>query len=315
MVSNSDVNLFGGIQTFLGRKYVESPRGDEDVIVLGVPLDSGASYIPGARFGPSGIRRASMIYRFYDENEGLLDISSSKALLKGVKVVDLGDLDLPFGDQKEAMRLIYEKTSLLKGLKAFKVFLGGDHSITFPLVKALKDEYGEIGLVHVDAHLDMMSSHFGNMYTHGSPILRCIDEANVKPNMVVSIGVRGFLNCSTSLESAMRLGVNVLTMRRVKELGVEEVAYRVVELLRGIPVYLTFDIDSMDPSIAPGTGVLELGGFMYDEVAELVTDLFQNLNIVAMDMVEVCPLLDVNDITSKLATSIILEALKAKFQH
>lgn len=315
MSAYKDVTPFSGIQTFLGRDHAHSLSGNEDVAVLGIPIDSGVSYMPGARLGPSGIRRASMIYKFYSVNDGLLDILRGKAILRNVKIVDLGDIDVPFGDQKEAMNTIYRKVLSLfsRNIKVFRLFLGGDHSVTFPLVKAVKDSYGDIGLIQIDAHLDMLSSYIGNAYTHGSPILRCIDEAGIKPNKVFQIGMRGFLNSHESLRSANKLGTTMFTMREVKRLGIESIVCKIGEKVKNTPIYLTFDIDAMDPSIAPGTGIPEPGGFSHDEALELIDSLFSSLNIVAMDVVEVSPLLDINDITSKLAISIILEALGVKF--
>ena len=313
MKPSKDTVPYSGIQTFLGRPYVDRPKGDEDVIVLGVPLDAGTSYMPGARFGPAGIRRASMIYKFYEEEQGLLDISRGKIILRNVKIVDLGDVNLPFGDQKAAMDAIYRKALEFKGLKAFRVFLGGDHSITYPLVKATKEEFGEIGLIQFDAHLDMLDTYMGIKYTHGSSIVRAIDEAEVKPENIFQIGIRGFLNSYTSYKKAKELGTNIITIKSIRTLGIEKTVEKIIQKLKNKPIYITFDIDSMDPGIAPGTGTTEPGGFTYSEISTLINEIFTKLNIVAMDVVEVAPLLDVNDITSKLAVSIILEALGSKF--
>jgi len=134
----------------------------------------------------------------------------------------LGDVNLPFGDQKAAMDAIYKKALEFKGLKAFRVFLGGDHSITYPLVKATKEEFGEIGLIQFDAHLDMLDTYMGIKYTHGSSIVRAIDEAEVKPENIFQIGIRGFLNSYTSYKKAKELGTNIITIKSIRTLGIEK---------------------------------------------------------------------------------------------
>ena len=303
---------YAGIQTFMGRPHRTVPEGDEDVLVLGVPLDTGSSYLPGARLGPSALRRASMIFRFYREDEGLLDVCRERRILRGVKIVDLGDLDLPFGEQEKATRIIYEAAGRLMKYKAFKLFLGGDHSITYPLARAVKEAYGSLAVVQLDSHLDMLESYAGSKYSHGSPMYRLVRDAGVDPSLVFQVGIRGFLNSIESYMNAREMRVNIYPMSRVRSLGAGRVAEEIVERIGETPVYFTLDIDALDPGIAPGTGVVEPGGLTYQEAAELVETIFSKLNVVAMDLVEVSPMLDINDLTAKTGVHLIIEALAAK---
>jgi len=172
-MSEEGKNVFpyAGIQTFLGREYRRVLKSDEDVIIVGVPLDTGTSYKPGTRFGPAGIRKSSMILKFYS------------------------------------------------GEKAFKIFLGGDHSVTYPLVKAIYKRYNDLKMVHIDAHLDILPSYGGVKYTHVSPIYRIINDVEIKPDNIIQLVMRGYVNSVDSYNYAKEAGVKIYDISRIRRYG------------------------------------------------------------------------------------------------
>jgi len=304
---------YAGIQTFMGREYRDKVLGDEDVLIIGIPLDSGASYLPGTRFGPSAIRRASMIIKFYSENVGILDASTGEVILKDVKIVDLGDLEVPFGDQMMSMEYIYKHVSELTSSRAFKIFLGGDHSITYPIFKSFYKRYGDLHLIHIDAHLDILPSYAGNKYTHASPIYRIVNDLGFDPEKIHQIGVRGYVTSKESYEYAKNIGVDIYPLEDVRKMGIEKALDEIFDNIGGHKVYLTFDTDSLNPSIAPGTGVIEPGGLNYHE-ARIIMKRVGEANVIAADFVELAPPLDHNDITSKTLVYLIIDLLSGKFK-
>jgi len=312
-MSEEGKNVFpyAGIQTFLGREYRRVLKSDEDIIIVGVPLDTGASYKPGTRFGPAGIRKSSMILKFYSGEKGLFNPYLGN-VLKNVNIVDYGDLEIPFGDLKSAMDKIYSDIDNISWSNAFKIFLGGDHSITYPLVKAIYKRYNDLKIVHIDAHLDILPSYGGVKYTHASPIYRIINDVGIKPDNIIQLGMRGYVNSVDSYNYAKEAGVKIYDISRVRQYGLSRILDEVIELIGESSVYITFDIDSLDPSIAPGTGVVEPGGFTYPEASEIIRRLGK-LNVVAADFVEYSPELDVNDITGKTITYLILDLISSKF--
>lgn len=299
---------YAGIQTFLGREYRTSLKGDEDVIVLGIPLDSGASYLPGTRLGPSAIRRASMILKFYSSENGLVDTQSGEIILKNIEVIDMGDLELPFGDQESALKRIYSLVKPLTEYTSLKIFLGGDHSITYPLVKTFYEKFRDLYLIHIDAHLDILPSYAGNKYTHASPIYRIINDLSFKPSKIIQLGLRGYVNSVESYNYARGIGERIYSIDEIRVKGLNNVMNEVLNIVGDSPVYITFDTDALDPSIAPGTGVIEPGGLTYPETRMIMKRLGE-CNVVAADFVEVSPLLDHNDITAKTITYLILDLI------
>jgi len=309
MSVRKEFSPFAGVQTFLGREHRRALVGDEDVLVLGLPCDSATSFMPGARYAPSVIRKFSMLLRFYSENEGIYDPDTGTVILKGRRIVDLGDLDLPFGDQKELNRRIYEKVKELASSPAFKLFLGGDHSITYPIVKAFRERFKDLAVVQLDAHLDLLDVYVGARYTHASPMRRIIDEAGLSPGNLVQAGLRGYLTSVSTADYARKQGQTIISSKEILELGQDTCVERIRQVVGSKPCYLTFDVDFLDPSFCPATGVPEAGGPGFHEAKKILDGLFSALSFVGMDVVEFCPLVAGFERTAMNVNNLILTCL------
>ena len=284
---------------------------DADVAFLGVPSDQGTIGRPGARFGPDAVRDAPRAYAYSDpyaaqkEAGGFFDIDVSDELLRGVTMADCGNVTvLPsdvlrnFGKLTAAVEKMVERGS-------FPVVVGGDHAITFPVVRALS-RFDPLNIVHFDAHMDYSHDIQGILLFHGSPIRRCRELPFV--DHITSVGVRAARR--KAYGESQRDGSLIITTKRFRELGPQGV---VDNIPRGENLFITFDIDVMDPSQAQGTGTPEVGGLFYAEVRECLEALVEKSNLVGLDLVEVAPPYDSSDITSQLAARLIVDVLSARF--
>ena len=304
---------YAGIPSFMNAPVRRELEGDEDIVVVGVPFDCGSSWRPGSRFGPQGIRRASMIYKFYDPAVGLLDINRERVILRGVKIVDLGDIEVPFGDVTTAHQSIYSYVNKIVEAPSLKVFLGGDHSITYPTVKAYSENFKDLAVVQFDAHLDLLERYGPVSESHGSGFRRIIEDTAVNASNIIQVGARGFVNAYETYVYAREKGETIISMTEVQRLGPSRLAERIVKKFSGTPVYVSVDSDALSAFEAPGSCLPEPGGFTYGQLSEVLCRLFETLDVKAMDLVEVTPMLDVNDSTSHIAASLIIEALGGKF--
>ena len=292
---SSLVPRFAGPATF-----ARLPRADQvaraDIAVIGVPFDSGVSYRPGARFGPSAIREASRLLRPYHPG---LDVSPFAA----AQVVDGGDIAVnPFsiGEAVEAIdaaasRFVREGTRL--------VTLGGDHTIALPLLRSLYREHGPIALLHFDAHLDTWDTYFGEPYTHGTPFRRAVEEGILDTEAISHVGTRGPLYGKKDLEDDRRFGFGIVTSADVMRKGVDEIADALRRRIGDRPLYVSVDIDVLDPAHAPGTGTPEAGGLTSRELLEILRGL-SGCALVGADVVEVAPAYDHAQITSTAASHV-----------
>ena len=282
-----------------------------DVAFIGVPFDQGTLGRPGARFGPDAVRDAPRAYPYADpfgrgvEAEGYFDADLEDELLRGVTMADCGDITVVasevmanFDKLTRAVERVVEKGS-------FPVVVGGDHSVTFAAVRGL-GKYAPLDIVHFDAHLDYSHDYQGSLYTHGSPIRRCRELASV--GHITSVGIRTARR--TPYEETQRDGSLIITTGRFHKLGPQGVAALIP---RGKNLYITFDIDVMDPSQAPGTGTPEIGGLVYAEVRDCLAALVPESNLVGLDLVEVAPPYDSSQITSQLAARLIIDVLALRF--
>jgi agmatinase/guanidinopropionase len=290
---------FAGIATFCRLPHTRDLQ-DVDVAVVGVPFDGGASYRPGARYGPRKIREASALLREYNPVQ---DVEPFHWL----RIVDYGDTAVNPASIEETHALIEADVDPVVRAGAFPMCLGGDHSVSLPLLRAVARRYGPLALVQFDAHPDTWNVHFGRRYTHATPFRRAVEEGVVDARRSIQIGIRGPLPHATDLEDARALGFAVVTADDVARLGITETLHQVHERASG-PVYLTLDIDAVDPAYAPGTGTPEVGGFTSREVLALVRGL-AGLEVVAADVVEVSPPYDHGDITSILAANLAYEVI------
>ena len=303
----NDNTAFGaGLQPFMGipsfmRLPVTRDLKDVDVAILGVPFDSGTSYRTGTRLGPRKIREASLM--IWGHNSTL-----NVTPLKKLNTVDYGDVSVIPTSIEHTMTAITSMASEIIGRGTILITLGGDHSIALPLLRAHAKKYGPVSVVHVDAHIDTWEAEFEAIpYSHGTPFRHALQEGLIRQGEYVQIGIRGPVSGENDYEENQLLGARMIGMHEVMNKGVSEILKEVHERLKG-PVYVTVDIDSADPSCAPGTGTPEVGGLSSYQLLQLVRGL-HGLNLIGFDLVEVSPPFDHGDITSILAANIVFEYL------
>jgi agmatinase len=291
---------FSGIRTFMRLPYVTDLEG-VDFAIVGVPFDTGATYRVGARFGPSAIRDESFLLKPYNPTLAinLFDVCSG---------VDFGDLPTMPGYLPEAHKLIQESAAEVFASGATPVFLGGDHSVSLPLLRAAAAKFGPLALVHFDSHNDLHRGYFGGKDTHGTPFRRALEENLIDPAHSSQIGIRGSLYDSDVQKEAGEAGLLVFTAPEIHRRGLQWVLDSVQERVGNHFAYLTFDIDFADPAYAPGTGTPVVGGFSSAQCLELVQGL-TGIRFVGFDMVEVLPSHDPAGVTSLLAAGLVYEFL------
>ena len=252
-----------------------------DAAVVGIPFDTATSFRAGARFGPEGIRSASALLRPYHP---VLDVN----VVETLSVVDFGDLQVAPGDVEGTYRRIEAGLAPLVDAGVFTLVLGGDHSITLAELRALARRHGPLALVHLDAHTDTWDEYFGQRYFHGTPFKRAVEEGLLEPKASLQAGMRGSLYDKSDLEDARSLGFAVVPSEELRVLGPEGYAKAVRERVGDRPVFLSFDIDFLDPAFAPGTGTPEVAGFSTAEAVAFLRAL-RGLELVGSDVVEVAP--------------------------
>lgn len=292
-VDSSQVPRYAGPATF-----ARLPRLDQvahaDVAVVGVPFDTGVSYRPGARFAPSAVREASRLLRPY--NPGL-DVSP----FERIQVADGGDIAVNPFHIGEAIETIEQASTDLQADGTRLVTIGGDHTIALPLLRAVSRIHGPVALLHFDAHLDTWDTYFGEPYTHGTPFRRAVEDGILDTEAISHVGTRGPLYGKKDLEDDRRLGFGIVTSSDVMRRGVDETVDALRQRIGDRPLYVSIDIDVLDPAHAPGTGTPEAGGMTSRELLEIIRGL-RGLNLVGADVVEVAPAYDHADITSVAAS-------------
>jgi agmatinase len=288
--------------TFMRLPYTTDLAG-VDVAMLGVPFDSGTSYRSGARLGPREIRAQSSLIRPYSYFQKISPFET-------LTIVDAGDVDAPPVGIEAAYAAIDGAVDRIVSAGVTPLVVGGDHSISLPVLRAIARTHGPVALVQFDAHIDTWGDYFGGKYFHGSPFRRAIEEGLIAPKEYVQVGIRGPMYGEEADFAYQREhGVTTIDIRQVKTEGVEKIAARIRSLVRGRPLYVTFDIDSVDPAYAPGTGTPEVGGLTSFEAQELVRGL-GGLPLAGCDVVEVAPPFDgPGQITALLAANIMFELL------
>jgi len=274
-----------------------------DVAILGIPFDSGTSYRPGARMAPREIRAQSSLIRPYSYFQKV-------SPFERLTIVDAGDVDAPPVGIEPAYAAIESAVQSVLSAGAVPMLVGGDHSISLPILRAIARRHGPVALVQFDAHIDTWGDYFGGKYFHGSPFRRAIEEGLIVPSQYVQIGIRGPMYGEDEDFAFQRAhGVTTIDIGQVKTDGPTLTMARVRERIGSRPLYVTFDIDSVDPAYAPGTGTPEVGGLTSYEAQELVRGL-AGLGLVGCDIVEVAPLFDgPGQITALLAANLMFEFL------
>ncbi len=294
-------SLFGSPYTFM---QVPATRdlSKADVAIIGMPLDLGTIIRSGARYGPRGIRNASSHLQSHARK-----VEDLKEPFRSLRVVDYGDVEMPYGYIEEAVRRIESTVSTVLDADSFPICLGGDHSISLPILRALYKKHGKVSLVHFDAHPDFWEPPEGMPYNHGTMFRMASDEGIMDPETSVQVGIRGRASLEI-LEDVKAAGITVITGDEFWRIGVGETVARIKSACKGRPVHVSFDIDSVDPAFAPGTGTPEVAGLTSREAVSLVRAL-KGIGAVGFDIVEVAPAYDNADITSILAANLVYEFL------
>jgi len=290
-----------GICTFGRAPHTRDVSG-ADVAIVGVPYDGATSYRSGARFGPRAIREQSMLLWGYNNPLGV-------APFKTLKVVDYGDVDVVPVDVLATHGAINVEVTKIIQQNVKVITLGGDHSIALPLLQAHARRYGRLAVIHFDAHPDTWDTEFGQQkFSHGTPFRRSIEQRLIDTSAYLQIGIRGPTSGRQDYEDALALGARMITIDEAMGMGLARILKEIKDRVANKPVYITLDIDSIDPAFAPGTGTPEVGGFSSYQMLQMLRGL-KGLNIVGCDLVEVSPPFDHSAITSILASNLVFEYL------
>lgn len=299
-ISGNDLARFSGPNTFMRLPQAASLEG-LDVAILGIPMDIGTSWRSGTRFGPKQVRSESAMIRPYNLQTGAAPFDS-------LNVADIGDLAINTFSLSDSLRIIRESYATILAGGVIPMAIGGDHSLTLPILRAVAERHGPVALVHVDAHADVNDEMFGERETHGTVFRRAHEERLINPQKTYQIGLRGTGYAATDFTEAAGWGFQQFL---APEIWHRSLAPLGAEIRRDIgegPVYVSYDIDSLDPAFAPGTGTPEIGGLTTAQAMELIRAL-KGLNIVGCDLVEVSPPYDPSGNTALTAANLLFELL------
>lgn len=304
-VNSTQIPRYSGESTFalLPRLVdLQAAERSADIKIVGAPFDTGVSYRPGARFGPTHVRQASRLLRPYNPATGTSPFAQ-------VQVADAGDMALNPFNIDEVIATVEQDALALTADGASLLTIGGDHTIALPLLRAASKRVGQpLALLHFDAHLDTWDTYFGADYTHGTPFRRAAEEGLLDTSALCHVGTRGPLYSKLDLDDDASFGFGILTSTDVYYQGVEQVVALLRERIGTRPVYVSVDIDVLDPAHAPGTGTPEAGGLTSRELLELLRGL-RGLNLVGADVVEVLPSYDHAELTGIAAAHVCYDLL------
>ena len=299
-ISGNDLARFSGPNTFMRLPQATSLDG-LDVAVLGVPMDIGTSWRSGTRFGPKQIRAESAMLRPYNMATGAAPFDS-------LNIADIGDLAINTFSLPDSLRIIQESYEAILSGGVIPVAMGGDHSITLPILRAIAKKYGPVALVHVDAHADVNDEMFGERETHGTVFRRAFEEGLIVPDKTYQIGIRGTGYAATDFTEAQSWGFQHFPAQELWGRQLHQMGAEIRRDIGNRPVYVTYDIDSLDPAYAPGTGTPEIGGLTTPQALELIRSL-KGVNIVGCDLVEVSPPYDPSGNTALVGANLLYELL------
>ncbi len=303
-VSGFDLPRFAGIPTFMRLPHVglDHPRlRDVDIGIIGVPWDSGTTNRPGPRHGPRQLRDASTMIRAQHPTLGVRPFEK-------VSCADLGDVGPNPADIQDSMDRITDFYNAVMNAGILPLTAGGDHLTSLPVLRSVARD-GALGMVHFDSHTDLYHSYFdGTMYTHGTPFRRAVEEGLLDPHRVVQIGIRGTQYDSEDMDFAKAVGIRIITIDEFHDRGVADVMEEARDIVGQKPTYVSYDIDFVDPTFAPGTGTPEVGGPNSYQALQVVRGL-KGIDIVGADLVEVSPPFDPSGGTAFLGVSIMFELL------
>ena len=291
---------YAGIATFARLPRIEDVP-TVDIAVVGVPFDSGVSYRPGARFGPSHVRESSRLLRPYNPAQDVSPFALAQ-------IVDAGDIPVNPFDITEAVDAIERAVDALYERAQRVITIGGDHTIALPLLRSAAKRHGPVAVLHFDAHLDTWDTYFGAPVTHGTPFRRASEEGLIDLTASCHVGTRGPLYSKQDLLDDERLGFAIVSSEYIEESGVAAAIDRMRGRLGDKPVYVSIDIDVLDPAHAPGTGTPEAGGMTSRELLRMLRAL-SDLNVVGADVVEVAPAYDHAQMTGVAASHVMYELM------
>lgn len=299
-ISGNVMPRFAGPATMMRLPQLESAK-DLDACFVGVPFDIGTSNRPGARFGPRHIRGESAFLRPCNN-------ATRAAPFESLAVADLGDVPINTFHLEKSIAIIEKFYDDILAFDCRPISIGGDHTIALPILRAMRRKYGSVAMVHVDAHADVNEQHFGELVTHGTPFRRAVEEGLLISDKVTQIGLRGTGWAADELDWPREQGFRVVEAHEVWYKSLAPLMEEVRASVGDTPVYLSFDIDGLDPSCAPGTGTPEPGGLTLSQGMEVIRGI-KGLNIVGADLVEVAPAYDTSGNTSLTAANLLFEML------
>ncbi|NCF49461.1 MAG: agmatinase [Bacteroidetes bacterium] len=299
-LGGNDMPRFAGPGTMMRLPAVDSAAA-LDAVFIGIPMDIGTSNRPGTRFGPKQIRAESVMLRPYNMWTGAAPFDQ-------LRVGDLGDVPINTFDLKDSVRRITEFYNGVLQHNVIPLTLGGDHTLSLPVLRAIAAKHGPVGLIHVDAHADVNDHMFGEQIAHGTPFRRALEEELIDPHRTYQIGLRGTGYTAEDFDWARARGFTVVQAEELWHRSATPLIDQIRDELGEGPVYLSFDIDSLDPGFAPGTGTQEIGGLTPIQALEIIRGC-RGLNLVGADLVEVSPPYDQNGATALLAANLLYEML------
>ncbi|MEL6685821.1 MAG: agmatinase, partial [Pseudomonadota bacterium] len=299
-ISGNDLARFSGPQTFMRLPEAETAEG-LDVGFIGIPMDIGTSWRSGTRMGPKQLREQSAMIRPYN-------IQTGAAPFDALQCADLGDVAINTFSLSDSIRIITEVYAAHLKHDFIPMTLGGDHTLTLPVLRAVAAKHGSLALVHVDAHADVNDEMFGERETHGTVFRRAYEEKIITPDKVFQIGLRGTGYTADDFTEAAGWGFNQYLAPELWHKSLSPLAADIKAKIGDQPCYITYDIDSLDPAYAPGTGTPEIGGLTTPQAMELIRGL-RGLNIVGCDLVEVSPPYDTSGNTALTGANLMFEML------
>ncbi len=299
-LGGNEMPRFGGPATMMRLPSADDPD-DLDVCFVGVPLDIGTSNRPGTRYGPQQIRAESALLRPYN-------MATKAAPFDSLQVADLGDVAINTFNLEASVEIIADAYKRIAASGCLPLTLGGDHTIVWPIVRGLSNTHGPVGVIHIDAHADVNDLMFGEKAAHGTPFRRMVEERVIDPQRVVQIGLRGSGYTPEDFDWPRRQGFRVVQAEECWHKSLVPLMEEVREQMGEGPVYISYDIDSLDPGLAPGTGTPEIGGLTTIQGLEIIRGC-RGLDIVGGDLVEVSPPYDPSGNTALIGANLLFEML------
>ncbi len=299
-LGGNDMPRFAGPGTFMRLPTAETPES-LDAAIIGIPMDIGTSWRSGTRFGPKQVRAESNMLRPYN-------MWTRAAPFEHMQVADIGDVPIDTFNLLNSVERITSFYDEVLQHDVVPVSIGGDHTLTLPILRSIHKKHGPVALIHVDAHADINEHMFGNEIAHGTPFRRAYEEGLIDAGKTFQIGLRGTGYSAEDFDTGREWGFTVIQAEEIWYKSLAPTMDDIRQKLGDVPVYLTFDIDSLDPSVAPGTGTPEIGGLTASQGMEIIRGC-KGLNLVGCDLVEVSPPYDTSGNTAVVAANLLYEML------